>query len=449
MRTWTTVARACVWLAMATPAIAGLGSTPPAYASHGDPALGALIAETLARNPRIQQIAARHSAAQHGVRQATALPDPMLTVTRHVAPVETRLGPQINGVALRQDLPWFGKRAERGQVAQWEASATKHDIDVVTAETVRQVKHGYFELGYLDRAVDIANEESQLLRHYETLARARYSQGVGFQQAVVKLQAEITRVLSRRHGFLRQRVEAESALNALRDRPVNVALPKVSLGDRPARVALATRFDIDLDRLAGLGRERRAEIRAANARIQGAESAVRLSRRAHWPDVVVGASWGEIEGRRDAAGLAQPPADNGRDVFSVSLGVNIPIYQSALNAGTAVASARVRAAERAHREVLRRVEREVRTATSDLAVIDGQIDLLERALLPQAEQALSTTEEAYTSGTVGVLELLDSEEVLLDVRLGLARLHADYMQALADLERAIGGALPQSTGARP
>lgn len=441
MRTWTALAHACAWLALATPAVAGHGPTPPAYTSHGDPALGALITETLARNPRIQQVAARHVAAQHGVRQATALPDPMLTFTRHVAPVETRLGPQINGVALRQDLPWFGKRGERGQVAQWEASAAKHDIDAVTVDTVRQVKHAYFELGYLDRAVDIADEESQLLRHYETLARARYSQGVGFQQAVVKLQAEITRVLSRRHGFLRQRVETESVLNALRDRPVELALPKVRLGDRPA-------VDVGHDRLASLGREHRAEVRAAKARIQGAQSAVRLSRRAHWPDVVVGASWGQIEGRRDAAGLAQPPLDNGRDVFSVSLGVNIPIYQSALQAGTAAATARVRAAERAHREALRRVAQEIRTATSDLAVIDGQISLLERALLPQAEQALSTTEEAYTAGTVGVLELLDSEEVLLDVRLGLARLHTDYMQALADLERAIGTALPLAAGAR-
>ena len=443
MRSWTTLRRVCAWLALATAAVSGPGSTAaPPYTSHGDPALGALIAETLARNPTIQQVAARHVAARHGVTRATALPDPRLTFTRHVAPVETRLGPQINGVALRQDLPWFGKRAERGQVAAWEANAARHDIDSVTAETIQQVKHGYFELGYLDRAVEIADEESQLLRHYETLARARYSQGVGFQQAVVKLQAEITRVLSRQQAFMRQRVETESALNALRDRPADLALPTVRLVGRPS-------VELDHDRLASLGHEHRPEVLAAHARIQSAESAARLSRRAYWPDVVVGASWGRIAGRRDAAGLAQPPGDNGRDVFSVSLGVNIPIYQSALRAGTAAATAQVRAAERAHREVLRRVEQEVRTATSDLAVIDGQIGLLERALLPQAEQALSTTEQAYSTGAVGVLELLDSEEVLLDVRLGLARLHADSMKALADLERAVGTALPQSAGETP
>ena len=39
-------------------------------------------------------------------------------------------------------------------------------------------------------------------------------------------------------------------------------------------------------------------------------------------------------------------------------------------------------------------------------------------------------EAAYASGTAGVLELLDSERVLLDVRLGLAQLRSDYVQGL-------------------
>ena len=77
-----------------------------------------------------------------------------------------------------------------------------------------------------------------------------------------------------------------------------------------------------------------------------------------------------------------------------------------------------------------------------LTTIKAQIALFENALVPQAEQALRATEEAYATGTTGVLDLLDSEEVLLDVRLGLARLRADYMQALADMERAIGAPFP-------
>ena len=73
-----------------------------------------------------------------------------------------------------------------------------------------------------------------------------------------------------------------------------------------------------------------------------------------------------------------------------------------------------------------------------------QLDLFDNALTPQAEQALDTSESAYSTGAVGVLDLLDSERVLLDVRLGRARLEADYLQALAAMERALGTNVPEN-----
>ena len=39
--------------------------------------------------------------------------------------------------------------------------------------------------------------------------------------------------------------------------------------------------------------------------------------------------------------------------------------------------------------------------------------------------------------------LLDIQRTLLDAQLGLARLQADYLKAVADLERAIGAAVPE------
>ena len=104
------------------------------------------------------------------------------------------------------------------------------------------------------------------------------------------------------------------------------------------------------------------------------------------------------------------------------------------------------AAEEAYRDAVNGVALAVRSTAFRITTIEGQLALFERALLPQAEQALRATEEAYSGGVTGVLELLDSEEVLLDVRLGLARLRADYMKTLAEMERAIGSAFPQEDG---
>ena len=430
----TTVARACACLAASAAGIACADSTPT-YATHGDPMLGALIAEAMVRNPAMQEASALHHQALHAVRQATALPDPLLTFTRHAAPVQTRVGPQVGGVAVSQRLPWVGKRAERGRVAEWEAEARRHDAAAVALDTVRQIKRDYYELGYLDQAAAIADEEADLLRHHEALAQARYTQGIGLQQEVVKLQAEITRAMSKREGFRRQRVDVESRLNELRNAPAHEEVPSVRLGSRP-------NLRLDYPTLAAIGREHRPEIHAAAARVRGAESSLRLSRQAYRPDVVVGAAWGSVQNRRDIDGRAGPPMDNGDDVLSVSVGITIPIYRAALHAGDEAARARLDAAEHARRATLGRVEQAIRSASSRLVAIDKQIALFERTLLPQAEQALATTEDAYATGATGVAELLDTETAMLDVRLGLARLNADYFQTLADLERAAGRALP-------
>ena len=410
-------------------------ATAPEYSTNGDPTLATLIAESLDRNPQVQEALWEHLAARQRVREVSALPDPMLSVTQHLRTPETRVGPQTSGISVSQRIPWFGKLSDQGKVAAKQAAAREEMVGARRAEVVRQVKLAYYDLAYLDRAIGITAEEEQLLRHYESLAQARYSQGVGLQQAVVKLQAEITRVRFRRQELLRKRFDAETALNALRDQPVHVPIPEVGPVDRPVA-------KVDREQLQQIARTGRPEVKAALLRMESDDDSVRLARRQYWPDVVVGAAWGRIGDRQDLAGRMQPPPMNGKDVFSVTVGVNIPLYRSKYDAGVQAASARHSAARQAYRNAVNDVDVAVRSAGFALEMIEEQIALFRRALLPQAEQALRSTEEAYSTGTTGVLELLDSEEILLDVRLGLARLQTDYMKTLAEMERAVGSAFP-------
>ena len=410
-------------------------ATAPEYSTNGDPTLATLIAESLDRNPQVQEALWEHLAARQRVREVSALPDPMLSVTQHLRTPETRVGPQTSGISVSQRIPWFGKLSDRGKVAAKRAAAREEMVRARRAEVVRQVKLAFYDLAYLDRAIAITAEEEQLLRHYESLAQARYSQGVGLQQAVVKLQAEITRVRFRRQELLRKRIDAETALNALRDQPVHASIPEVGPVDRPV-------VKVDREQLQQIARIGRPEVKAALLRMDSDDDSVRLARRQYWPDVVVGAAWGRIGDRQDLAGRMQPPLMNGKDVFSLTLGVNIPLYRSKYDAGVQAASARHSAAREAYRNAVNDVDVAVRSAGFALEMIEEQIALFRRALLPQAEQALRSTEEAYSTGTTGVLELLDSEEILLDVRLGLARLQTDYMKTLAEMERAVGSAFP-------
>ena len=408
------------------------------YTVGGDTRLDALITEALERSLEVQQSFSHYQAALQRIPQVTTLPDPILGFTQHVRTPETRVGPQTTVVSLSQRFPWFGKLSDQGKVAAKEAAALAELHEVSKAEVVRQIKLAYYDLSYIDRAITITQEDELLLRHYEQLAQARYSQGVGLQQGIVKLQAEITRDLNRLTILRRQRVDAEAVLNTLRDHPAETPIALVAFPQRPE-------VKVNLSRLYASGRSARPEVKAAFLDIERNEKRIHLAKRQYWPDFTLGASWGNVRNRNDEFGLLSPPENNGKDLYSLTVGVNIPLFRDKYDAGVREAAEGFSAARQAYRNTVNKVELSIRSLGFRIETIQEQIDLFERALLPQAEHALHSTEAAYSTGTVGVIDLLDGERVLLDVRVGLARLATDYMKALAEMERAIGSAFPEGT----
>ena len=273
--------RVFAWLLLSTAGTARADAGAPAYATHGDPALAALIEESLERNPGLLRARLESDAERHQILQVTALPDPKLGITWHGRKPETRTGPQTSTLSVSQEFPWPGKLSDRGRIAAAMADVRTEAARAGEARVVRQVKFSYYDLGYLDRAIAVIDDEEHLLRHYESLAQARYAQGLGPQQAAVRLQAEITRVLNRRHDLVRQRLEVIATLNALRDSPAGTPVEVSSRLDLPE-------VRTDSAHLQGIGRIRRPEVRAARLLMEGDRDRVRLARRRYWPDIVLG-----------------------------------------------------------------------------------------------------------------------------------------------------------------
>jgi outer membrane protein TolC len=348
------------------------------------------------------------------------------------------VGQQITMLSFSQTLPWFGKLSDKEKVAAKEADAMREMFEARKAEIVRQVKLAYYDLAYLDRAIAITQEDQLLLEHYEKLAEARYTQGIGLQQGVVKLQAEITRDRNRLEQLRRQRVDAEAALNALLNRPAQSPIAEVAMRDRPE-------VDVDIPSLYETARQRRPEVQASLLQVERDEKRIQLARRNYWPDFTLGTSFVNVGGRGDPAGLVTPPDQNGKNIYAFSVGINIPIRRRKYDAAVLEATESKIASRRGYESTLNSVEASVRAVGFRIQTLKEQIALFQKALLPQTEQALRSTETAYSTGMVGVLDLLDSERVLLEVRLGLAQLDSDYMKSLAEMERAIGAPFPEVT----
>jgi len=412
------------------------GPTPATdyYADNGQ--LAEYVDTALTHHPALQEALARYRAALQKAPQVASLPDPMLNFTQFVRSVETRVGPQVNIVNLSQKFPWFGKLDLEGQIALKQAVADYQQYRALERELIAQVKATYYELLYVERALRITSEEQSLLDHYEKLAQSRYASGEGLQQGVIKIQTELTKLVDRTKLLTLQRESVIAQLNTLMDRapesPVAVAdtaeLPRVSL---------------NLDELYDLGELHRPELKASMARIDKSERAVALQKKNYWPDVTVGAGFINVQGREDAAGIALPPPDNGKNALNFSVGINIPIWRDKYRAGVVEAAENLIASRKDFANVRNNIELSIRDQMLRLETLQEQIGLYRDVLIPQAEESLKSTESAYETGQVKALDLLDSERLLLSSRLMQERYRIDYLKALSALERAVGTKFPR------
>ena len=172
---------------------------------------------------------------------------------------------------------------------------------------------------------------------------------------------------------------------------------------------------------------------------------MRLAKKQYWPDLKLGLNYVLVGDRKDPAGILNPPQDNGNDAIGVIASINLPIWFPKLRAGVDEARLKEYRARAAYARQEDRILFEVQDAFINLESLREQLDLYRRALIPQAEQSLQSSEAAYTTGKLSFLELLDSERFLLHVRYGYAKVKSGYLIGLADMERALGARFPDGT----
>ncbi len=403
------------------------------YINH--PLLGRMISVALERNPELQGMISRYRAALQKIPQVRALPDPVLSFTQYLRSPETRVGPQSSITMLSQKFPWFGTLDLKGRVAASEAAAVYQEYLAKERELAARVKAAFYELAYLDRMQEILEEESGLLEHFERLSQDRYAQGAGLQYPVIRLQAEITGISDRQKGFRRQREALAARLNYLMGMPSDREMPVITDIQIPE-------VSLDEEMLRSLADDNRRELRASLDRIEKAEQSMALAGKSYWPEVTIGAGMANVEGREDPPGIAAPPPDNGKNAFSLTFGINIPVWRDKYRAGV-LEAAEMKIAEQQNFSRLRNeMEYSIIELVSRLRVLEEQLDLYDSVLIAQGEEALKSAEAAYQEGQGGVLDLLDSERFLLNTRIVAERHRADYLKSLAELERAVGTRFP-------
>jgi outer membrane protein TolC len=326
---------------------------------------------------------------------------------------------------VSQRLPGFAKLRLAERAADLETTAHRAELEALELRMVTEARRHYHEISYLDAAMDIIRTDRATLEHFEELARARYASGVGLQKDAIQIQAEITRLETRLADLAARRNARVAALNMLRNRPGAEVLT-----GRPSDPVTSPSDWTDLRSIALANRP---ELTAVDARIETALTRQDVAAKGGRPEFNVGLTYALIERRTDI-----DPSGNGRDVFGVSGGMTLPVWRTAINAGSEEAVSMKLAAEADRRAAIASIDFQLETLRGTIPEIERRLGLFSRVLLIQTEQALLSAEAAYAAGRADGLSLLDAERVLLDVRLSTERSRTDLAIAVAELEGTIG-----------
>jgi len=388
------------------------------------------VAEALRSNPSLAAIEARADALAAIPDQVGSLPDPRLSLKMLNLPLDTlsftQEGMTQFQVGYSQMLPYPGKLALRSQTAAYEAKAARSEVAERRLQLVRDIKTVWWNLFYLDRALEVVARNQTLLGQFVIVAETRYQVGRGLQQDILLAQLELSKLNDRTIRIHNMRKNEATRLNLLLDRPAATS------------IQLPITVDEQLPTLQnGEVLQRRAEkihpqLAAQAERLNAARSRVDLARKEYSPDFNLGAAYGLRRG-------SNPDGSDRADFASVVFSMNLPIFTG---------RKQDRAVDQRQAEWMRQkyqlqdlhgvVASKVQQAITDYTHAGEQAQLFQQEIIPQARQTVDAMLAGYQVGQVDFLNLVRSQTTLHNYETEYWKALSSANQARARLAAAVG-----------
>lgn len=127
------------------------------------------------------------------------------------------------------------------------------------------------------------------------------------------------------------------------------------------------------------------------------------------------------------------------DFYGMEIGLRIPLWFAFRQRGEIQeASALLSAHRHRHRAVKLRLLADIEQAYEAFVAARRQAENYHGKLLAPANEVYRIARRSYETGETGYLQMLESQQTLIDVRIGHVAVLADYYAAIAALEKAAG-----------
>jgi len=390
-------------------------------------------AEALENNAEIRAMKERLRQAKAGVPVSTAFDDPTFMYRGWGTPIlrPWDLNQTQHMFMFSQTLPAAGRRELRFEAANQGIDAAEAVLEAVKLDIAARVRAQFYELLRNDDELRLHDEQIELARQSVASARIKYTVGRVPQQDVLKAQVALTKLADHLVMFLQDGDLARARLNTLMGR--NPSSPLEIAGEYRSVARLPS-----FGSLQEIAIKNRPELRRIETAIRQSETRVRLTEKDYKPDITVTGGY-----------MLMPSGSANRNGYVAELSLNLPwLNRSKHDAEIAAAEAAVNVQrselERQKAAVLQEIQETLIRANS----ANRLVELYRDTLRPQAQATLRATSAAYQTDQTDFLNLIDSQNTLLDVEYSYFRALAGFDSRVSDLERAIGTALSRESEVR-
>lgn len=373
------------------------------------------LALSLRQNPELKSFDWEIRASEARMIQAGLKPNPVLAYSAQNLPGS---GPYRGGeimentLELSQLVELGGKRRARVNEADAARGVAEWDYQVRRVEVLKSTTQAFVAVLVAQRQVQLAEETAALAEKVTPMTQKRVEAG----------KANAVEVMRSNVAVASAKIELEQARRTL----------------AAARVILAAQWG-----------EQRPTFDAVRGDLTGIKALPKFStlvqRIQENPEIV---RWTAERQRRQAAlarqqSLAKPditlsggPRVLGKaDDISWVVGVSIPLPFKNRNQGAiAAAEAEVAKTESERKSSEINIYTQLNSAYESLLRATREVELLNKDVLPGAQQAEEAIMQGYEAGRFTQLEILDARRTLIQARNQHLRALADYHQSLAEIE---------------
>ena len=397
------------------------------HAGHFKQTLNKFIETAKKQNPNLLEATNKINIYKQIPDQRSSWKDPMLTFGLANLPVDTFSFRQEDmtqkQILVTQEIPFPGKTDLRKEAADKDVSIAEWNLKELELKIIRQVKESFFELCFINSAIETTEQNKILLKQFVTIAESKYSVGKGIQQDVLKAQVELSKIMDELIELSQLQANETAKLNILMNR-----LPQEPL--KIPHGLTQTGFKFDIEALQDLAEKNRPFLHGIQSAINKFTITKKLAEKDYYPNFQVGVRYGQRE---------DSPIKDRSDFISGFIGVNIPIwFATKQRKKVAEENYRILTAKDSYNAARNDVFLKIKLILDKEIKARKLISLIKTGIIPQARQSLESALAAYGVDKVDFLTLIANQVTLLKWEIKYHRQLTDYEQNLAALEHVVG-----------